>query len=116
MVSEIDNISFQTIPAYNLSKNYHQKISEWVGYLINIDNENVLCRFCLGGNILCLELVAFEFNKHKASIKSLQPMSLTIITALPKLKPLFVFFHFADGQTRIMSFSNSPKEKHLIRD
>ena len=56
---------------------------------LSIHNENVLCRFCLGGNILCLELVAFEFNKHETSIKSLQPMSLTIITAIPKLKPLF---------------------------
>ena len=34
---KIDNISFNTVPAYNINKNFHKKEYDWVGYLINID-------------------------------------------------------------------------------
>ncbi len=37
---EIDeNISFDTIPAYNTNKQFHQKEYEWVGYIININDK-----------------------------------------------------------------------------
>lgn len=31
------NIIFNTIPAYNINKNFHPKSNNWVGYLIKID-------------------------------------------------------------------------------
>ena len=34
----LKNISFETIPAYNLHKKYHPKSSGWVGYLVNLNN------------------------------------------------------------------------------
>lgn len=34
----IDNIKFNTIPSYNINKNFHKKDNNWVGYLIEIDN------------------------------------------------------------------------------
>lgn len=34
---KIDDLSFKTIPSYNLDKPYHPKEKEYVGYLINID-------------------------------------------------------------------------------
>lgn len=34
----IDNISFRTVPAYNINKDFHKKEYNWVGYIINIDN------------------------------------------------------------------------------
>ena len=34
----IDNIEFNTIPSYNLNKNFHPLVNNWVGYLIEIDN------------------------------------------------------------------------------
>lgn len=37
----VDNISFTTIPAYNLNKDYHKREYNWVGYLINIDDKKV---------------------------------------------------------------------------
>lgn len=37
----IDNISFSTVPAYNIGKDFHKKEYNWVGYVINIDN-NIL--------------------------------------------------------------------------
>ena len=34
----IDNIKFNTIPSYNLNKNFHPIDNNWVGYVIEIDN------------------------------------------------------------------------------
>ena len=34
---KIDDLSFKTIPSYNLNKPYHPKEKEYVGYLINIE-------------------------------------------------------------------------------
>ena len=35
---EVIGIKFKTIPAYNLNKNFHPKVNNWVGYLITLDN------------------------------------------------------------------------------
>ena len=32
----IGNIKFETIPAYNINKEFHQKANDWVGYVINL--------------------------------------------------------------------------------
>ena len=55
---EIQGIKVETIPAYNVNKNFHPKENKWVGYIIeiegqrlyitgdtdeNIDNEKVEC-------------------------------------------------------------------------
>lgn len=34
---EVENISIQTIPAYNKNKQFHQKEKAWVGYVIEIE-------------------------------------------------------------------------------
>lgn len=34
----INGMSFQTVPAYNLNKDFHKKDSNWVGYILNINN------------------------------------------------------------------------------
>ena len=33
----IDDISFETVPAYNTNKSYHKKSYNWVGYVVNLD-------------------------------------------------------------------------------
>ena len=38
---KIDEIDFSTIPAYNKIKNFHKREYNWVGYIVNIDEENV---------------------------------------------------------------------------
>lgn len=38
MKYKIDDIEFETIPSYNISKQFHPKSNEWVGYIIKIDN------------------------------------------------------------------------------
>ena len=34
----VDNIKFDTIPAYNVDKNFHPKEKKWVGYIIYLDD------------------------------------------------------------------------------
>ena len=36
---KIDDINFKTIPAYNIDKTFHKKEYNWVGYIVNINNE-----------------------------------------------------------------------------
>ncbi|MBR4830169.1 MAG: MBL fold metallo-hydrolase [Bacilli bacterium] len=35
---ELDGISINTIPAYNIDKPFHPRSNNWLGYIINIDN------------------------------------------------------------------------------
>lgn len=37
---EIDGIRFNTIPAYNVNKDFHKKANEWVGYVVTINDAN----------------------------------------------------------------------------
>lgn len=34
----LDDLSFDTIPAYNVNKKFHPKENKWVGYILNIDS------------------------------------------------------------------------------
>ena len=34
---ELDNFSFETIPSYNINKNFHKKENGWVGYKVFIN-------------------------------------------------------------------------------
>ena len=33
-----DNLNFETVPAYNVNKNFHPKEKEWVGYIIHLND------------------------------------------------------------------------------
>lgn len=35
---KIDDIKFETLPAYNINKQFHPKENNWVGYILEIDN------------------------------------------------------------------------------
>jgi len=37
----IGRISFETVPAYNMNKAFHPKENNWVGYILNCDNEKI---------------------------------------------------------------------------
>ena len=37
----IDNIRFKTVPAYNINKEFHKKEFNWIGYIIDVEN-NIL--------------------------------------------------------------------------
>ena len=36
---EIDNIKFETVPAYNINKDFHPKSNNWVGYNVTINGK-----------------------------------------------------------------------------
>ena len=36
----VGDVSFRTVPAYNINKNFHPKSNNWVGYVINLDNHS----------------------------------------------------------------------------
>lgn len=38
-VYNIENIDVKTIPSYNTNKDFHPQRNNWLGYLINLDNE-----------------------------------------------------------------------------
>ena len=37
----IENLRFVTVPSYNTNKNFHKKENNWVGYLLNIEEQGV---------------------------------------------------------------------------
>ena len=37
---KINNIKFNTMPSYNINKSFHKKEYNWVGYIINYNNES----------------------------------------------------------------------------
>lgn len=37
----IENINFSTIPAYNINNKFHPRKNNWVGYIININNQKL---------------------------------------------------------------------------
>lgn len=37
----VEDLEFETIPAYNLTKDYHPKSAGWVGYILCLDNERI---------------------------------------------------------------------------
>lgn len=37
----INGLIFNTIPSYNINKDFHKKESKWVGYLVNIENQTI---------------------------------------------------------------------------
>ena len=38
---EMDGLEFETVPAYNTLKPFHPKSSEWVGYILRIDEKRI---------------------------------------------------------------------------
>lgn len=39
-------LSFETFPSYNINKKFHPRLNNWVGYLINVNNE----KYCIIGD------------------------------------------------------------------
>ena len=38
---EIEGLSIEVVPAYNIGKNYHPKTSGWVGYVVTVDGTRI---------------------------------------------------------------------------
>lgn len=42
----INGLTFETFPSYNISKKFHPKSNNWVGYIISVNNE----KYCIIGD------------------------------------------------------------------
>ena len=78
----VEDINFKTVNAYNINKQFHPKESNWVGYLVNLNNEiiyvsgdtdivdeikNIKCDIaciCIGGHYTCDYKEAVDFIKQ----------------------------------------------------
>lgn len=38
---EIEGVGIETVPSYNIGKNYHPKTSGWVGYIVTVDGMRI---------------------------------------------------------------------------
>lgn len=38
---ELEEIEFETVPAYNINKDYHKKEYNWVGYIVTVDGKRI---------------------------------------------------------------------------
>jgi len=38
---EVDNIKIDTVPAYNIGKQFHPKANEWLGYILTINKKRI---------------------------------------------------------------------------
>ncbi|MBS1266389.1 MAG: hypothetical protein MAG795_00356 [Candidatus Woesearchaeota archaeon] len=38
---KIDNLSIETVPAYNISKEFHPKSNDWLGYIVTVDGKRI---------------------------------------------------------------------------
>lgn len=84
---KLNNLSFKTTPAYNINKKFHPYENNWVGYILNIENnkifilgdtdinpdiENIKCDIALipiGGTFTMDYIEASEYiNKIKPSL------------------------------------------------
>ena len=41
ITKKIDNLEFETVPAYNILKPFHPKSAEWVGYILRVDGKRI---------------------------------------------------------------------------
>ncbi|OON85669.1 metal-dependent hydrolase [Oribacterium sp. C9] len=38
---DVDGLSLETVPAYNIDKKFHPKSNEWVGYILKVDGRRI---------------------------------------------------------------------------
>jgi L-ascorbate metabolism protein UlaG (beta-lactamase superfamily) len=38
---DVEGLEFETVPAYNISKPFHPKSAEWVGYILRLDGKRI---------------------------------------------------------------------------
>lgn len=81
----VDDINFETTPAYNINKDFHKKEYNWVGYIVSLNNEkiyvsgdtdiidelyNIKCDIaciCIGGYYTC------DYKEASSLIKVIKP-------------------------------------------
>ncbi len=92
---EIDGLKFKTTSAYNIGKDFHKKDSNWVGYIVNINNINY---YDAGDTDLIPEMKDIKTNVAFLPVGGTYTMNAAdAANAANLIKPLAaVPIHFAD--------------------
>lgn len=102
---KISNISFKTIPMYNIGKTFHSKSNNWIGYLINMENINY---YIVGDSDITDELINVKCDILIIPIGGKYTMDIyEAVEATTKINPKFVIpIHYgtiigdiSDGET-----------------
>jgi len=85
----LEEISFKTVPSYNINKSFHPKENNWVGYLINIDNET---SYIVGDSDYIEEMNNIKCDNLFIPIGGVYTMNVEeAITAIKKINPKIVY-------------------------
>lgn len=92
---EVEGVRFETIPAYNTNKAYHPKASNWVGYVVHVDNRTM---YVAGDTDVIPEMKALRVDVAFLPVGGKYTMTAKeAVEAANLIKPsVAVPIHFAD--------------------
>ena len=109
---EIDEIKFQTIPAYNINKNFHKREYNWVGYIVLIDGKKMY----IAGDTDCIdEAKNIDVDIAFVPVGGTYTMNyLEAVELVKEMKPkLAIPIHY---KTIVGSLEDAIKFKELLKD
>ena len=109
---EIDEIKFQTIPAYNINKNFHKREYNWVGYIVLIDGKKMY----IAGDTDCIdEAKNIDVDIAFVPVGGTYTMNyLEAVKLVKEMKPkLAIPIHY---KTIVGSLEDAIKFKELLKD
>lgn len=109
---EIDEIKFQTIPAYNINKNFHKREYNWVGYIVLIDGKKMY----IAGDTDCIdEAKNIDVDIAFIPVGGTYTMNyLEAVELVKEMKPkLAIPIHY---KTIVGSLEDAIKFKELLKD
>jgi L-ascorbate metabolism protein UlaG (beta-lactamase superfamily) len=91
----LNGLEFKTVPAYNLNKDFHKKDSNWVGYILNINNTSY---YFAGDTDVIPEMKDFNVDVAFLPVGGTYTMNATeAAQAANIIKPLVVVpIHYGD--------------------
>lgn len=111
-IYNVNNLEIETVPAYNLKKLFHKKSSQWVGYIINFENER---DYIMGDTDFVEELKQIKCDVLFIPIGGIYTMNVKEAAECVKtLKPKKVIpVHYGEI---VGKYKDAEKFKELIKD
>lgn len=111
-IYNVNNLEIETVPAYNLKKLFHKKSSQWVGYIINFENER---DYIMGDTDFVEELKQIKCDVLFMPIGGIYTMNVKEAAECVKtLKPKKVIpVHYGEI---VGKYKDAEKFKELIKD
>ena len=85
----LEDLSFKTVPAYNINKSFHPKENNWVGYIITINNES---SYIVGDSDYIEEMNSIKCDNLFIPVGGVYTMNVEeAIEAIKKINPQVVY-------------------------